>query len=335
MVNQTNNDNVNNKKKTDNSNKGLLFCFTDFKNIENGYTDIYNEYKDVIRGIAWGKETCPTTGKVHNQGFIQMFTQSRYSAIQKIFKSKCHFEVCHGNIQQNETYCSKENNYIKLGYFCYKGYRTDFHNIKDDLENGASEYDIMNNYTGQYIRYSAGIQKMKALIDKKKSRKFRNVDTTVLCGLAGAGKSSYVYNTYGHENVFTIDSKMMNTDFWGSYSNEKILLIDDFSGWIQYNYLLRVLDGHPFELNIKNSYAFANWEKVYITSNTLPKNWYRNVKFNLQRRINKCIVVCKGNTNALHTPLEKSQYWDIVYENEYDNLNFDEVLSILNKNNYS
>ena len=148
-------------KKTNNDNKGVSFCFTDYNksNIDNGYESIYAEFSDMIRGIAWGKETCPTTGRLHNQMYIQMFKQCRATAIQKMIKSKAHFEIMMGSIQQNETYCSKEGVYTKLGHFISRGYRSDLHNIKDDLKNGSSLYDIMENYTGDFIRYSNGIQK--------------------------------------------------------------------------------------------------------------------------------------------------------------------------------
>ena len=155
--------------KTDNSNKGTKFVFTNFK--PTAYRQVFEKYKDMIRGIAWGEEYCPTTGRRHDQGFIQMYKQCRYSKIIKMFNSNCHFEVMHGSIEDNETYCSKEHNYTKLGIFVSRGYRSDLHNIKDDLKDGACLYDIMENYTSDFVRYHSGIEKMKSLIDKKKSKK--------------------------------------------------------------------------------------------------------------------------------------------------------------------
>ena len=153
--------------------KGVCFCFTDFsvKNIEAGYKLVYQEYEDMIRGIAWGIEKCPKTGKPHNQGFIQLFKQGRYGMIQRWFKSKCHFEVMMGSIKNNEEYCSKENRYTIYGQFVEQGYRTDLHNIKDDIKQGSGMYEIMNNYTGDFIRYHSGIDKMKQVIDKKKDHR--------------------------------------------------------------------------------------------------------------------------------------------------------------------
>ena len=293
-------------KKTNNDNKGVSFCFTDFNksNIDNGYEKIFEEYKDVIRGIAWGKETCPSTGKTHNQAFIQMYKQCRYSAIQKMIKEKAHFEVMHGSIEQNENYCKKENVFKKLGNFVSKGFRSDLHNIKDDLKSGSSLYDIMENYTGDFIRYSNGIQKMKSLIDNKQANKFRHIDTTVLVGDAGSGKTSYVCNKYGYENVYIVENGQDDKFLFDGYDGEKTILIDDFNGNIKYTTLLRILDGHKYGLNVKNGRAYARWDKVYITSNNKPRKWYRTIGENLKRRISNCLLVTKGNTEALVNPWE-------------------------------
>lgn len=298
-----------------NYNKGVSFCFTDFNetNIALGYKNYYNEYKDIIRGIAWGVEVCPTTGKKHNQGYIQLFKQGRWTSIQKIFKSKCHFEVMIGSINDNEAYCSKECVYTKLGSFVSRGYRSDLHNIKDDIKNGASLYDIMENYTGDFVRYHSGITKMKELIDNKKSQSWRDVETTILVGEAGSGKTKYVYDKYGYDSVFKIDGAGNDKFMFNGYDGEEVLLIDDFNGWIKYTYMLNILDGYPLPLNVKNGRTFARWNKVYITSNNMPSMWYSKIKDNFKRRITNCLEVIEGNTINLN----HSNYWDIYNDDDY------------------
>lgn len=302
-------------EKTNNGNKGISFVFTDYdkNNIKNGYSDIYSEFSDIIRGIAWGVETCPKTGRAHNQAYIQLYKQSRYSAIQKMIKSKCHFEVMMGSIEHNENYCSKEGKYKKLGNFVSRGYRSDLHNIKDDLKQGASMYDIMENYTGDFVRYHSGISKMKELIDKKNAREWRPCEVTTITGKAGEGKTRYVMEKEGYDNVFILDNDGNDSFMFNGYDGEKVLLIDDFNGWIKYTYMLRILDGYPLRLNIKNGVTWARFDRVYITSNAKPANFYkREIKKNFKRRINSCLEVIKGNTNTLIDPWEKD-YFDDEY----------------------
>ena len=294
-------------KKTNNDNKGVSFCFTDFSetNIANGYTDRFNEYKDWIRGIAWGKEVCPTTGREHNQAYIQMYKQCRYTQIYNNLKISGKFFVMKGSIKQNEDYCKKEGVYTKLGMFVSRGYRSDIDNIKDDLKNGATIYDIMDNYTGDFVRYAGNIQKMKSLIDNKEANKFREIETTALIGEAGSGKTSHVCKKYGYENVFIVENGQDDKFLFDGYDGEKTILIDDFNGNIKYSTLLRILDGHKYGMNVKNGRTYAKWDKVYITSNNKPSMWYKNIGENLKRRINNCLLVSKGNTETLLTP------WDI------------------------
>lgn len=304
------------KSSTASANKGTKFVFTNFKPTD--YKKIYEEFSDIIRAVAIGHEVCPSTGREHDQGFIQMFKQCRYSKIQKIFNSKCHFEVMHGSIKENEKYCSKDGFYTTYGHFVTQGYRSDLHNIKDDLNNGASLYDIMNNYTGDFVRYHAGIEKMKSLIDKKKTKKWRHVDVTVLIGSAGSGKTSFVAKKHGYENIFNLNLECDRFMFDG-YDNEDVLLIDDFNGGIKYTQLLRILDGHPLPLNVKNGRRYANFTKVYITSNVKPCYWYNNIYDNLKRRLKNCLEVTKGNTEDLSHPFEKDcDLSDSEFVIEYD-----------------
>lgn len=309
------------EKKAVVKNKGVLFCFTDFsnRNIEKGYKKIYEEFGDMIRGIAWGVETCPKTKKKHNQGYIQVYKQCRYTAIQKWFMSKCHFEVCMGSIKQNEDYCSKEQLYTKLGKFVSRGYRSDMHNIKDDLHNGAEMYDIMNNYTGDYVRYTGGISKMKSLIDKKRRQRMGYVKPNVIarCGRGESGKTKEIFDKHGYENVFKIsrydDLKFM----FNGYDNEKVLLMDDFDGTIPYTYLLQLLDGYPMDINVKNGVCYNFFTTIYITSNNMPHKWYYKFKWNLARRLTTCLKVCKGNTTDF------TQQYKYLDSDEHDKMGYD------------
>lgn len=295
-------------------NKGVCFVFTDFlpNNIDNGYEAIFKENKDIIRCVKWGKEICPKTKKLHNQGFIQMYKQCRFSMIQKLFKSKCHFEVMHGTLEQNNDYCGKDGVLKSCGNWVTRGFRSDLHNIKDDLKDGATLYDIMDNYTGDFVRYHGGIAKMKELIDKKQAPKWRDLNVEIWVGEAGSGKSRGVFEKYGHDNVFKISNGCDPKFRFNGYDNEKVLLIDDFNGWMKYSEMLTVLDGHRERLNVKNGFTYAKWETVIITSNAKPAEWYNNgIKDNFKRRIHKCLQVSKGNTEPLLNPYERS------YEEEY------------------
>jgi hypothetical protein len=73
--------------------------------------------------------------------------------------------------------------------------------------------------------------------------------------------------------------------WFDGYEGEETLVIDDFYGWIKYNFILRLLDGHPCRLPIKGGFTYAGWTTVIITSNVHPDSWYKCDTQAMHRRI--------------------------------------------------
>lgn len=273
----------------DNSDKGTSFTLTDFKEID--FYKVYEDYKDKIRGIAWGQETCPTTGTKHNQGFVQLFTQGRKACIKKMCKNnQIHLEVMKGSIKQNEKYCKKEGKYEELGCFVSRGYRSDLHNIKDDLENGANMYTIMNNYTSDFVRYHSGIGKMKELIDKKISKVKREITLDII--------KDEDEVTFDEEDVFRIDETCDQRFLFNGYDNEKIILIEKSNGFLSSVWLTKIIEGKPFRLNMKNGCTYAKWTRVIITTDGCS---FKLPQPNLKK---VCLKAIKGNTDNLYLLLK-------------------------------
>ena len=65
-----------------------------------------------------------------------------------------------------------------------------------------------------------------------------------------------------------------NPEWWDGYDGEEILLIDDFYGQVQVARMLHLLRGYQCRLPIKGGFTYAQWQKVYITSNNPPHEWY-------------------------------------------------------------
>lgn len=298
--------------------RGTYFCFTDFKNSFIDCLKIYYNNKDLIRYLFVGKEICPKTKKLHLQGYIQMFTQCRAVFVQKMFNEKFHIGKCRGTVEQNIKYCGKDGDIRQWGRMSHgQGYRSDWHNIKDDLKKGDSLLEIAENYTSQFIQCHSGIKAIKSLIDYDSRCKDREIDVTTIYGEAGSGKTSYVYKKHGYKNVFKLTEGMYKANFWGNYDGQEVLLIDEFNGWIKYKDILDILDRHPFPVNIKNGNTMANWTKVYIISNNKPGTFYKTVSDNLKRRVGTCLEVVKGNTSNLDDPWE-SENEENMYDSDSD-----------------
>jgi len=72
---------------------------------------------------------------------------------------------------------------------------------------------------------------------------------------------------------------------------EETIIIDEFYGWLAWDYLLRLLDRYPFSLDTKHGTVQCSAKKIVLTSNKHPSLWYPNSKYGwdignpLKRRI--------------------------------------------------
>lgn len=260
------------------------WCFTDFESLN--YEAIYRTYGDIIRYIGFGLEICPTTKKSHYQGWIQFVNPKRLNGVKKIFGTKkIHIEPCRGSEKQNTTYCSKESKYIYFGTFKTQGQRTDMENIKKLLDDGRDLKTVANDHFGDYIRYHSGLAKYKQMVDKSKTKKFREIKVTLITGATGTNKTRDAVEK--NPNAFKITGKQLN--WFDGYDMEPTLIIDEYNNDVGITALLNLLDGYQLRLPIKGAFTYANWTKVIITTNLkeseihpLAKKEHRNA---LKRRI--------------------------------------------------
>lgn len=289
------------KEKLGNFNvKGRAFAFTDYNqdNINNGYNDIYNANSKQIRAIIWGKETCPKTGNIHNQGQIQFFNQQMGSWWQKKIKSNCHMELT-ANLEESIKYCMKDNEWTLLGSFSKgQGQRSDLNELCERLINGEDKKTVKYSNPGLWCRYSKGLNSLAEEAEDETLQMSLRSDlyTIVYIGRSGTGKTHKVYEDSKGERVFVVD--LANESFpFNGYNGEKIILLDEFNGQLKYDHLLKVLDKWPLPVNVKGGRKYAQWTKVYITSNAPPHKWYERIYENLNRRLTEVHeVLGMGNT---------------------------------------
>lgn len=268
---------------------------------ENTINKVYDEKKGIIKYICYQREICPTTGRHHLQGYIQMYNghECSYKTIKKHFK--CNWMklfISRGDNNENKNYCSKlhsacPDTFVEFGQMDnVAGKRTDWDYVRDLVAEGRNTYEIVMECTNK-IPFINCIEKLCMMRDAKngKKRKFVKNEVVVFTGDAGSDKtkkSLYHENLEVDEDVFQVETDDSGKLWFDGYDKEKILVIDDFYGNIKYDYILRLLDGHRQRLPVKGGFVYKNWEKVIITSNQHPSKWYRfGMTPALHRRINK------------------------------------------------
>ncbi len=261
------------------------YCFTDFKIIDLG--EIYENNKDIIRYLCWGKEICPETKHIHQQGWIQMVNQKPFNVVFKLLGGKVHLERMLGTEFQNEVYCKKDGAHEERGKFVSQGFRSDFEDIKRRLDSGESMLEVARAHFGDYIRYHKGFEKYMELLLEESTKEFRQIEVIVHHGTTGAGKT----RTAVEDNA---DHYMIRGDdlqWFDGYRGQQVLIIDEYSNQVPITKLLSLLDGYQLRLPKKGAFTYANWTKVIITTNldTLHINAKDEHRDALERRVSETI----------------------------------------------
>lgn len=95
----------------------------------------------------------------------------------------------------------------------------------------------------------------------------------VYCGKTGLGKSRRAWDEAGMDAY----PKDPRTKFWDGYRSQKHVVIDEFRGAIDISHLLRWLDRYPVLVEIKGSATCLVAEKIWITSNLHPRDWFKDL----------------------------------------------------------
>lgn len=218
-------------------------------------------------------------GTIHLQGYIELSKTQRITGLKKHFTylKEAHLEPRMGTQEQAIKYCMKEDTRIEgpwmIGTKSKQGKRTDIEELIKNIDEKPL-INIIEENPEEYNKYRNLIKDYKQYKAKKNTQKFRHVNTYTITGKAGIGKTRYVYDTHGYDDVFKLDKPSGSQLWFDGYEGQDVLLIDDFYGWISYGHLLNILDGYPLRLDIKGSFTYANWTKIYITSNKKPQEWY-------------------------------------------------------------
>lgn len=102
-----------------------------------------------IRFIAYGAETCPTTGRAHHQAFIY-FHSMRHTGVRSLNKIgklfgpvQCYVAPMLGGFKDNVEYCSKEGALTKLGDEPAQGARGDIVEAKESILAGTATFQFV------------------------------------------------------------------------------------------------------------------------------------------------------------------------------------------------
>lgn len=226
-------------------------------------------------------------GTPHLQGYVVFTTRKRLASVKKIAKNKGHWEIRKGTHSQAVNYCTKSDSRVDGPWTIGddkeiaegQGSRSDLMAVKEAIDGGKSEVYVMDNHFKECCKYMKFFKEYKRAKTPKRTWKS---EVEVLWGPTGTGKSHYCAVNYPDAYW------KPKSDWWDGYDLHETVVIDEFYGWLSYEFLLRLLDKYPLIVQTKFGHAQFVAKKIIFTSNTSPEQWYKHPNCHwepLKRRI--------------------------------------------------
>lgn len=249
-------------------------------------------------------------GTYHTHIFIACTSGVRFSTMKNRFP-KAHFDFVKGTSQQNRDYVFKEgeiwekskkketnisDTHEEWGELPLerKGRRYEYPEIYDLIKQGHSDYEILDQYPDIMPHLEKLDRARMTIIQEEFKNTFRQLEVVYIWGDTGVGKTRYVMDKYGYENVYRITNR---THPFDGYSYQDVITFEEFCGQFKIQEMLNYLDRYPLYLPARYNNKIACYTKVFLTSNIDLKDLYPDIKrrqpktwLAFVRRIHKVIV---------------------------------------------
>lgn len=266
----------------------------------------------------------------HFQFFIVWKNAKRFKWVKENLPYGCHFKPMITNMVACKNYCTKKDTRIspqtyEVGEFISKGSRSDLAECRKLIKEGMPFEQVADLYPTQCLMYERQLKSFEQTLVKSKQRKNRRVNLVVnyVYGKSGQGKTSFILDKYGDENVYRVSNyKKHPFDF---YENEKVIVFEEYHSQLDFDDLLNFLDIYFCPLPARYNHKVAVYENVYLTSNETVDKLYPDLRNSdpetwnaLMRRIHNVYnyddpkqreMLLNGisNPNPFYKPLKKEK----------------------------
>lgn len=237
--------------------------------------------KQGVTFLIYQKEKGDEEGTPHFQGVFSLKSQQRLSALKKLpGLEKAHFErVKHFGKAVN--YCKKEATRIEGPWehgTCQgrgQGHRADLDDIQARLNNREPLLEIAQDNFQQFLQYG---KRWEHFIDLQ--MKVRSTPPTVLLfvGPSGTGKTRTamaIAEAYG--TVYKAPAPKGSGWYCDGYAQQDVFIIDEMDGNVMTPTRFNLLcDRYPEQISYHGGQRQFNSPLIIITSNYLPKSWWKN-----------------------------------------------------------
>lgn len=185
--------------------------------------------------------------------------------------------------------------------------------IQDRIANGATETEISEDHFVEWCRYRHAFRDYRLLHQKPR---MHQMEIIVIQGPTGTGKSRFCAEEYPDAYWKSRDT------WWCGYQQQDTVIIDEFYGWMPYDFLLRLCDRYPLDVEVKGGKTCFNSKRIIFTSNKIPSTWYPNIEYfkAFIRRVSKWMVF--GTVfRSVYTDYTAAKFIDLHNEDQLGDIN--------------
>lgn len=259
-------------------------CFTSYGD-EKPFSEeeVVNKYRAHIRYYVFQQERCPTSGRLHWQGYVEFWSQMAMSTIQKLIRSKAHLAERRGTAQEAGVgYCHKSETAVpgtrvEYGECSQQGRRKDIDDVVQDLQDGKQDpaHDLY------ILRYPRGYQVLESKYILPPLRP--NIKIYVFWGVSGGGKSHNADLIAPQASRFP--ARDTREGWFDGYYRHEVVLFNEFTCKYPYRDLLQLCDKYALRLPIKGGFVPIFATTIIFTSKYDPMKWYGDQNEEWQRRL--------------------------------------------------
>lgn len=240
--------------------------------------------------IVFQLEKCPTTDRMHYQGFFQVLGKGGVRKRAALALLEPHMPQVSLNPMyrkatplDNVGYCTKEETRVDGPWYAGdypsgQGKRTDLDTfVREYIASGFSNKRALDSAPGLFLRFGAHLKRVKeAYYEPPRDFDYRaKPRVVVLYGPTGTGKSFRANLLFPEAYRWTDpDGKAL---YAYNYRGQSDHILEDFTGWAKYRWLLTFLDRGIIHVNTCGSGSECPRSNIVITSDRPPIDWYPNL----------------------------------------------------------
>jgi len=255
-------------------------------NTRDGDVDEFNSRKNYI--LSWETELPPTVkgitfqlekgdeGVLHLQGFVCFNTTHRLPGVKRVFQCEWMWAQRCENRARAIVYARKEET-RQEGPWTFgevdgrQGARTDIEALHNDITAGHQNVQLWDDHFGSMLRFHKAVDVYRQLRIPNTRAKPR---VRVYWGPTGTGKSHRADEEARALGEPYYPEVAEGQVWFDNYDGVSPIIIDEFTGQWNVNFMKRLLDKYPLQVAVKGSFVKVQATDIWITSNQDPETWW-------------------------------------------------------------